>query len=103
MVNGRDERTPSNTVGEILKSKEQRQNNDVIIKEQEKEYKKALNSMADTEYGKLVFKILIGASGVFEPVNTGDAKSLLRANDRNVYLKFIRPYLEPELRKELER
>lgn len=100
MPHPRDENKPNNTVSNILRTREDRDDVNKIIKEQEKEYRKALNSIADTEYGKFVFQILIKTAGVFDPI---DPKDLLRANDRNMYLKFIRPFLEPELRKELEK
>lgn len=102
MAHGRDEDKPSNTVSNILDRRDKQSEQEEIIKERQEEYKKAINSVAATPNGKLVFDILIKASGVYEPVNTADARSLLRANDRNFYLKFIRPYLEPQLRKELE-
>lgn len=102
MVNGRDEEKPSNTVSRILEQREQREKQEGVIEERKEEYKKALNGVASTPNGKLVLELLVKASGVHEPVDTTNARSLLRANDRNFYLKFIRPFLEPKLRKDLE-
>lgn len=93
---------PKSTAEKLLKQREERELNAALASEGKDDYKKALNSIAASEYGSIVLKTIISASGVFEPINTGDAKSLLRANDRNLYLKFIRPFLETEIRKELE-
>lgn len=93
---------PLSTAERILKQREERELNEALGVEGLEDYKTALNGMAASPYGRVVLQTIINASGVFEPINTGDAKSLLRANDRNLYLKFIRPFLKEEVRKDLE-
>jgi len=102
MSDNEQHKQPLSTAQRILKQRDDKELNDSLGAEGLKDYKVALNSMAASPHGKVVLKTIINVSGVFEPINTGDARSLLRANDRNMYLKFIRPFLTPENKKELE-
>ena len=102
-----DDRTkdkrPQNTVSRILKEREKREHLEALGVENEQEYKKALNSMGKSRNGALVLRTLIKVCGVFEPDDGFDAAALIRKGERrNVYLKFIRPYLEPSIKQELE-
>lgn len=101
-----DEETPkrpTNTVEKIIaRRKEEDRLRDLAI-ENEAEYKKALNGMAASPNGKLVLKTLIKACGVFDPKEGTDGVALIENNaKRNLYLRFIRPYLEPQMKQELE-
>jgi len=94
----------SNTVDKLLQSREERKKQEAIAIENALEYQKALNGVASTPNGKLMLKTLIKACGVFDPDKEGsDGVALIRQSERrNVYLKFVRPYLEPKQRQELE-
>lgn len=102
-MRGRDEEDPSNTVSKILQQREKKEESYVIAKERQDEYKKALNGVASTPNGEILLKTLIKASGIHTPDKGSDVSTLIRMGERrNFYLTFIRPYLEPKLRKELE-
>lgn len=95
---------PRSTIDKI----NQKKNNEKILGEISSEYiedyKHALNSIAASENGQLVFKTLIKVLGVFNPERGGDLAALIRTSEKkNVYLELIRPHLEPEIRQELER
>lgn len=103
MPNPRDEEKPNNTVGNILNKKTEREKNDEIIKERLEQYTKALNAIAATPNGKEFFSIFIKICGVFSPEDSNDPTVLLRNGERkNMYLNYIRPYLELEIKKDLE-
>lgn len=73
------------------------------ILENKEAYAKALNVMAQTKNGELVLKTLIKALEVFSPKSGRDGVALIEVNTkRNFYLEFIRPYLEPHNRHNLE-
>lgn len=101
-----DEEKPrnSNTVDKLLASRKERERKEAVAIENALEYQTALNGVAASPNGKLVFKTLIKACGVFDPDKEGsDGVALIRQSERrNFYLKFIRPYLEPQQRQELE-
>ena len=95
---------PNDTVEKLLKAREARDKQEAVILENQEEYKKALNSVIGTPNGALVFKTLIKACGVFAPDRGTDVASLIRQSEkRNVYLEFVRPYLTPELKQEVEK
>ena len=91
------------TIDKLLSSREDRERQEAIIIENALEFQKALNGVASTPNGELVLKTLIKASGVFSSKGKLDGVALIRASDKSdFYLDFIRPYLEPNIRKELE-
>mgnify|MGYP003639353561 CR=1 FL=1 len=102
MTIGRSE-DKGNTVANILKQKENREKNKTILEEHQKQYKKYLSRYAASEEGKFVIGVLIKASGALSADDSNDAAALIRNSERkNFYFNFIRPYIEPEIRKELE-
>jgi hypothetical protein len=67
------------------------------------EYKIALNGVASTPNGKVFLKTLIKACGVFAVTRKMDGMALVEDKAlRYLYLEHIRPYLDVQLRKELE-
>lgn len=104
MTDRKDNGRPKSTAEKLQNQREQAKVLGNVASEQVEEYKKALNSMASSEHGALVFKTLINACGVFAPDKGTDVASLIRQSERrNVYLECIRPLLEPSIRQELER
>lgn len=103
-MSDRDDKKPKSTVDKLKLHREQAKVLGDLASEQVDEYKRALNSMAASEHGALVLKILINGLGVFSPDRGTDVAALIRQSERrNVYLELIRPFLEPNLKQELER
>ena len=95
---------PKSTVEKLQQQRERAKVLGNIAADHVDEYKKALNTMAASEHGQLVFKTLIKACGVFSADKGTDVAALIRQSERrNVYLECIRPLLEPTIRQELER
>jgi hypothetical protein len=92
------------TTDRLIAARAEREKKEALAIENALEYQKALNGVASTPNGKLFIKTLIKACGVFDPDKEGsDAAALIRQSERrNVYLKFLRPYLEPQFKQELE-
>lgn len=94
---------PKTTAQKLLEARHEREELQKKIIQNEQDYAKALNDLGQSRNGKLVLKTLIRACGVFTPKEGVDGVSLIETNAyRNLYLKFIRNYLDPEVRKELE-
>lgn len=103
MSDDRNSKNPKNTVGKILKAAEERKKLEDTIIENQEDYALALNGLAVTPNGKHFLKTLIKACHVFTPKSGLDGVALIETNTkRNLYLEFIRPYLEPAIRKDLE-
>ena len=99
-----EDKKPKTTVEKLQLQREQAKILGDIASDQVDEYKKALNSMAASEHGRLVLQTLINALGVFSPERGSDLAALIRISERkNVYLDLIRPFLETQTRQELER
>lgn len=63
-------------------------------------FKLAVDRIADTDDGKLFLKVMIRYCGIFSP---SKAENLIeQAARRNLYLELIRPFLNVQLRKEIE-
>lgn len=91
------------TAEKLLEQQAERENSEAIAKERREEYKKALNGVAATPNGELVLKTLIKAFGVFAVKPNRDGMALVADKAlRDFYLTFIRPYLDEDLRRELE-
>lgn len=99
----RHHKDPKTTAEKLRAERDQLKKSAKIALENVEDYRMAVNGMAATPNGELFFKTLIKACGVFDPKHSTDALALIEDNaKRNVYLEFIRPFLEPEIRKELE-
>jgi len=93
----------NNTVSKLLASREDRERAEAVVIENIKEYKRSLNDVAATPSGELFLKTLIKVFGIHNPKGNLDAVSLIRANAKSdIYLEFIRPHLEIELRQKIE-
>lgn len=95
-----EKKSPRTTVENLQKSKQQRKELEKVGAENLEEYERCLNMVASTEAGAFFLKSLIKSLGVFKPINTkGSVDDIVT---RNVYLEKIRPFLDNEIRKELE-
>lgn len=84
-----------------MRAKEEQDKNEFI--ENYEEYKRALNAIANTEYGAHVLKIWIKAFGVFAVKPSRDGAALVSDKVlREFYLTMIRPHLDTSLRRQLE-
>ncbi len=93
----------NSTIDKIAQAREGAADQQIITKEKEAEFKKALNQMMSSTEGKYVAKYLLRYLGVFAVAKTRDPVAKLEHEiRRQVYLEFLRPYLERDLRMELE-
>lgn len=97
-----DEKKPTSTVEKLLREHKQLEKLGAIAKEGEEDYRKALNGVASTENGQIFLRTLIEVGGIFDPIDTSSPHALLKSNERNTYLRLIRPYLNPEMRRIIE-
>lgn len=75
---------------------------DFQIKEKE-QWRIIVNSIASTQNGKLLFKSMIDYAGVLAPPPINNpAKMVTNSLKGAFYFTWIRPYLNPEVRKELD-
>jgi hypothetical protein len=67
------------------------------------DYILALNGMAKSEYGKHFLKTLVSYLNLHEFRGSLEPRDMfLERGKKQVYLELIRPYLETEVRKEIE-
>jgi len=67
------------------------------------EWKLCVNAVASTSNGRLLLKSMLQYSGVLEaPKINSPNQMVTNAIKGAFYLTWIRPYLEPDVRKELE-
>lgn len=92
-----------NIVDALAKKAAEREKSQEVVIENIEEYKQALNMVFSTNEGKLVMKYLLRHSGIFNDDAQLDAAKLVEGKGRkSVYLKMIRPFLDKQLRMELE-
>ena len=90
-------------VDELAKRQAEREKGQEIVIERMDEYKEALNRIFSMSEGKLLAKYLIKYCGIFNVDSQLNPAKLVEENGKkSVYLKMIRPYLEKEIRMEIE-
>lgn len=71
--------------------------------EQEKEWKACLTRLAATKDGAMLLRTMLRHNGLFAPKKGSGAERLLKTEGAQAfYLEFIRPFLDKELRKDIE-
>lgn len=71
--------------------------------EQEKEWKAALTRIASSKDGALLLRTMLRHNALFSPKKGQGAERLLKTEGAQAfYLEFIRPFLDKELRKDIE-
>jgi len=94
---------PTTTAEKLQAQQAEREHGEVIAKERAEEYRKAINGVAATPNGELVLKTFIKALGVFAVKPNRDGMALVSDKAlRDFYLTFIRPYLDEDLRRNIE-
>lgn len=87
----------------LAKRQEEREKQQEVIVENIEEYKLSLNRIFAMNEGKILAKYMLRFSGVFADDNQlNPAKLIEDKGKRAYYLKMIRPFLDPQLRMELE-
>ena len=93
----------NSVVDQILKDRAAKEENKALLAEEVEDYKKALNGIAGSEYGTFFFRKLIRYCGIHAVKRTDPTHMFEMGIKANVYNELIRPYLEPEIRAEIER
>lgn len=71
--------------------------------EELKEWKATLNRLAATKDGAHMLRVMVLLSGLFQPGNIKDTVRMVEDSGKaDFYLRWIRPHLDPSLRKEIE-
>ncbi len=98
-----DREVQKSTAEKLMDMQEGVKTHEAIALENAGEYRKALNSIGSSPNGQFVLKYMIKALGVFTVKPNRDGMALVadKAN-RDFYLTMIRPYLDKDLRQEIE-
>lgn len=90
-------------VEQLLKAAQARKDEREFKIEELQVWKDCINSLAATPNGRMLFKSLLQHSGIFDPPNLANPQRMVTNTIKaSFYLSWVRPYLQPELRKELE-
>lgn len=93
----------ASTAERLIAQRMERERLEEVAIENEKEYKSALNGMAASRNGELFLKTLIKATGIFKDPQVLNPAGLIEDKGmRKVYLRLIRPYLDPSIRAKIE-
>ena len=80
-----------------------RKNADDFKIEEIKEWKLCVNSVASTDNGRMLLRSMIQYSGLMSPPEVNNPNKMVTNTIKgSFYLTWIRPYLEPEVRREIE-
>ena len=91
------------TIDRLIKKNAERDKALLIQKEDEEEYKKALNQFAATREGRYLFSRWLRYIGIFHSDDQiNPAQLIVDKGKRDFYLKMIRPYLDKKNRKDIE-
>jgi hypothetical protein len=94
---------PTTTAEKLQEQQAAREQGEGIAKERAEDYKKAINGVVSTPNGELVMKAFVKALGVFAVKPNRDGMALVSDKAlRDFYLTFIRPYLDEDLRRNIE-
>lgn len=67
------------------------------------EWKKCVNAVANTPNGRMLLKSMLQYSGVLDAPDIANANKMVTNTIKgSFYFTWIRPYLQPEVRRELE-
>jgi len=105
-----DEQTPlhpllrgKSQVEDLLNAAAKRKEHKEFQIEELERWKDAVNGLAASPNGRLFLQSMIKFTGLFEPANRGDATKMVdSAVKATFYLKWVRPFLNPDLRSTIE-
>lgn len=109
-VPGHDVDTPrhlmgalNNTADKLRAKKAEDTRRAEVTFENEQDYRKSLNTVLHTKEGMEVFKRLLQFTRLFDPPTSQDSIKMIEERGMaRLYLKMVRPYVEPTTRAELE-
>ena len=113
LASAADNSSPRNTGHPLLKGESQvleyvarqRENKEqaAMHAEELKEWKATLNRVAATKDGAHMLRVMITLAGIFQPGNIKDTVRMVEDNGKaDFYLRWVRPYLDSTLRKDIE-
>lgn len=80
-----------------------KQSDETIIEKIEEEWIPAVRSMASTPNGQIFLRMMVKASGLFTPGTVRDTiASVDQKSKQDFYLRHVRPYLDKDIRAEIE-
>lgn len=66
-------------------------------------WRDCVNGLAASPNGRMFLQSMVQFSGLFDPANIRDTMKCVDVGVKSAfYLKWVRPYLNPDLRKEIE-
>lgn len=93
----------ASVVDKLLRERMATKDQAQILVDNEKEWARVINLFASTDNGRYFFKILVRICGVFKvDADIAPTKMLEDKGAREVYNKWIRPYLDRSLRMDIE-
>ena len=88
---------------ELLERSLKRKDADVFKIKEVQDWKVCVNAVASTDAGKILLRSMLQHSGVFNPPDISNANKMVTNTIKgSFYFTWIRPYLAPELRREVE-
>lgn len=93
----------TSVVDKLLRERMAQKDQEKILVDNEMEWARVINLFASTDNGKYFFKILVRICGVFKvDADATPSKMLEDKGAREIYNKWIRPYLDKSLRMDIE-
>jgi len=90
-------------VSDMLERSMQREEANAFKIKEIAEWKTCINAVASTQNGRMLIRSMLQYSGILDaPVLNNPNKMVTNTIKGSFYLTWIRPYLEPDVRKELE-
>lgn len=102
-MTGKTELDGESIVKKLLNQQLERKQQEEIIIENQKEWKRVCNALGSSANGKHFLKMMIKHAGIFvvDPDDNG-IKLLKEKGRKEFYLRHVRPYLEVDVRIDLE-
>lgn len=90
-------------VDELLKAANQRKEQKEFQITELETWKECVNGLAASPHGRMFLKSMLQFSGIFEPASVRDTMKCVDAGIKAAfYMKWVRPFLNQDLRKEIE-
>lgn len=103
-MSGSNPITPESILDRMVRDREELDRIEAVLKEEEADYRAALNRLASSPDGQYFFNKMIRYCGIntFDKV-LNPAKLVENEGKRKVFLELVRPYLNKEILNELDR
>ena len=90
------------TADKLLAGIQARKEADEFKVEELEEWKKCVNGLTSTPNGRMFIKSMLQHSGHWGPVKLVNQQPMVNAIRADFYLRWVKPYLQPDLRKDVE-